>query len=236
MQKGQRYAMVAAAVLVCALPASAETLRYNWTMRGGLSWIAGLKFPTSGTGFLTSTANGSNVTSTLRITSPKDPSAAMVYESTMLATGSSTIASAEGYAWRESNRHVRSFFDTVKNLLRIEKTTPKGTEQQVKPWSNGEVRDFLTAIQFLRVQGDELSAPVRTNVYSSGKAYPVIITPVGTATINSTATTQYRIQAAAGAADRYPGEVRLWISSDARRVPVRIELAQKLATVRLDLI
>ena len=235
MQTARRLVSAFAVVIVTAVPASAETLRYNWTMRGGLSWVAGLRFPTSGVGFLTQTESGSNVTSTLRITSPKEPSAAMVYESTMLASGEKTFTSAEGYTWQQSRRHVRSLFDTVKHLLRVEKTTPKGTEEQVKPWTNGEVRDVLTAIQFLRVQGSEIAGPVQTNVYSNGTAYPVVITPIGTATVNDVRTTRFRIQAAPGAADKYPGEVRVWISADARRVPVRIELAQKLATVRLDL-
>jgi hypothetical protein len=236
MQKAKRLVIASAVAIVTAVPASAETLQYNWTMRGGLSWVAGLRFPTSGVGFLTQTENGAQVTSTLRITSPKEPSAAMVYESTMLASGDKTFTSAEGYTWQQSRRHVRSFFDTVKHLLRIEKTTPKGIEQQVKPWTDGEVRDVLTAIQFLRVRGAEIDGPVQTNVYSNGTAYPVVITSIGTAMVNRTRTTQFRIEAAEGAAAKYPGEVRLWISADERRVPVRIELAQRFATVRLDLI
>ena len=231
------HRLMGAVILVSALalPVSAETLQYNWSMRGGLSWLAGFKFPTSGTGLLTSTTNGGNITSSLRITSPKEPSAALVYESTMTPTGDHTVASVEGYNWQDKRRHVRSFFDAVKNLLRIEKTTPKGTEQQVKPWTDGDVRDVLTAIQFLRVNGSTLTAPVTSTVYSNGKAYPVVITPAGSPTVNNVATKQFRIQAAPGAAAKYPGEVRLWISDDDRRVPVRIELAQKLATVRLDL-
>jgi hypothetical protein len=223
-------------VSALALPVSAETLQYNWSMHGGLSWIAGFKFPTSGTGLLTQTANGDSITSSLRITSPKDPSASLVYESTMTPAGDRTFASAEGYSWKEKMRHVHSFFDTVKHLLRIEKTTPSGTEAQVKPWAAGDVRDVLTAIQFLRVNGSNLAAPVTSTVYSSGKAYPVVITPAGSPTVNNVATRQYRIKAAPGAASKYPGEVRLWISDDDRRVPVRIELSQTLATVRLDLI
>jgi hypothetical protein len=105
----------------------------------------------------------------------------------------------------------------------------------VKPWTSGDVRDVLTAIQFLRVHGGQVTQPVASTVYSNGKAYPVIITPAGNAQMNNVATNEFRIQAAPGAAAKYPGEVRLWISADDRRVPVRIELAQKLATVRLDL-
>lgn len=235
MLKVQRHFVTAAVVIAMALPASAaETLQYRWSMRGGLSWVAGLKFPTSGVGFLTQTTNGNSITSTLRITSPKEPSAAMVYESTMVPTGDKTLASAEGYNWQQSKRHVRSFFDTVKHLLRIEKTTPKGTESHVQAWPDGDVRDVLTAIQFLRVRGAEIEQPVLTSVYSGGKAYAVVITPVGTATVNDTRTTQFRIEAAPGATLKYPGEVRLWISADEQRVPVRIELSQRIGTVRLD--
>jgi len=77
---------------------------------------------------------------------------------------------------------------------------------------------------------------VPSTVYSNGKAYPVMIMPVGATTVNNVATKQFCIEAAPGAAAKYPGAVRLWISVDQRHVPVRIELAQKLATVRLDLI
>ena len=235
MHKMTRVMMAVLAVCALSLPASAETLQYNWTMRGGLSWLAGLRFPTSGVGYLTQAVNGQQLDSSLRITSPKDPTAALVYESSMAPSGDRTFASAEGYSWHETRRHVRSFFDSVKQLLHIEKTTQKGTEAQVKPWASGDVRDVLTAIQFLRVHGEDIATPIASTVYSNGKAYPVIITPAGTATVNNTATTEFRIEAAPGAAAKYPGEVRLWISSDERHVPVRIELAQRLATVRLDL-
>jgi hypothetical protein len=235
MPKMTRMLAVALAVTVLTLPVSAETLHYSWSMHGGLSWIAGLRFPTSGTGLLTQTPNGSNVTSSLLITSPKDPSASLVYESTMTPSGDRTFSSAEGYSWQETRRHVRSFFDTMKHLLHIEKTTQKGRESHDKTWNAGDVRDVLTAIQFLRVNGDRIAAPVTSMVYSNGKAYPVVITPAGARTVNRVATQQFRIEAAPGAQSKYPGEVRLWISDDDRRVPVRIELAQKLATVRLDL-
>jgi hypothetical protein len=235
MQNVRRFLLAALVLAGASLPASAETLQYNWSMRGGLSWFAGLRFPTSGTGLLTYASNGQHLTSSLRITSPKEPSAALVYESTMTPSGDHTVASAEGYSWHETRRHVRSFFDTMKQLLHIEKTTQNGLETHDKPWTSGEVRDVLTAIQFLRVHGDEIASPVASTVYSNGKAYPVVITPVGARTVNSVATQQYRIEAAPGAQAKYPGEVRLWITDDGRRVPVRIELAQKLATVRLDL-
>ena len=235
MHKTTRILATLFALCALSLPVSAETLRYNWTMHGGLSWIAGLRFPTSGVGYLTQAVNGTNLNATLRITSPKDPTAALVYESTMAPSGERTLASAEGYDWHQSTRHIRSFFDSVKQLLHIEKTTQQGTQAQVEPWTSGDVRDVLTAIQFLRVHGAEIATPVASTVYSNGKAYPVVITPLGPATLNNVATSQFRIQAAPRAAAKYPGEVRLWISSDDRRVPVRIELAQPLATVRLDL-
>lgn len=234
-----RRFLVATAVALAALPATAgETLQYAWSMHGGLSWLAGLRFPTSGTGELTQIANGPNLTSTLRITSPQDPSASLVYESTMVPSGEKTLASAEGYDWRNTTRHTTSFFDSVKQLLHIRRTTSAGTHSYVKPWKS-DVRDVLTAIQFLRVSAQSLLSPMTSTVYSGGKAYPVRIAPMGNTTLNvrgaTVATTEFCISAAPGAAAKYPGEVRLWISSDARRVPVRIELAQRFATLRLDL-
>src|SRR5712691_2436128 len=112
MQKSGRILVTMAVVFAAAMPVSAETLQYRWSLRGGLSWIAGFRFPTSGTGLLTQAASGPNLTSSLRITSPDEPSAAMTYESTMVPTGDKTLASAEGYDWRDKTRHVRSFFDS----------------------------------------------------------------------------------------------------------------------------
>ena len=44
--------VVHAADLNCHGPANVESFRYAWKIRGGLSWIAGIMFPTSGAGEL----------------------------------------------------------------------------------------------------------------------------------------------------------------------------------------
>src|SRR6187455_987026 len=52
--------MAAGSIAVFSTTAQAdETLRYDWHLRGVLSWVAGLKIPTSGAGLLqTSSADG----------------------------------------------------------------------------------------------------------------------------------------------------------------------------------
>src|SRR6266536_102187 len=48
-------AFAGAADLNCKGPGNVEEFRYSWRMRGGLAWIAGLVFPTSGIGELKTT-------------------------------------------------------------------------------------------------------------------------------------------------------------------------------------
>ena len=41
--------------LNCRGPANVESFKYSWKLHGGLSWIAGIMFPTSGVGELKTT-------------------------------------------------------------------------------------------------------------------------------------------------------------------------------------
>src|SRR5437899_7779030 len=44
-----------AAELNCHGPSNVEQFKYSWRLRGGLSWVAGLIFPTSGVGEMKTT-------------------------------------------------------------------------------------------------------------------------------------------------------------------------------------
>ena len=60
-----RYLFAIAAVLIatsasavdlnCKGPSNVEQFKYSWRLRGGLSWVAGLVFPTSGVGEMKTT-------------------------------------------------------------------------------------------------------------------------------------------------------------------------------------
>src|SRR5438034_2128180 len=88
-----------AAELNCHGPSNVEDFRYSWRMRGGMSLLAGLLFPTSGIGQLKTTfPSGSDrtINSELLITSPNNRSSFYVYESEMDVTGDKTLMSYHG--------------------------------------------------------------------------------------------------------------------------------------------
>ena len=71
-----------------------------------------------------------------------------------------------------------------------------------------------------------------------GKEYPVIFRPAGTASfkiegrrVNARA---FEIVDAPGG-KKWPGEVKVYISDDARRIPFRIDITRSFAALQLDL-
>ena len=128
-----------------------EELQYSWRLKGGIRFLAGLVFPTSGIGNLKTTW-GENVESELLITAPNGKRGGFyAYESTIGDNGK-TLETYSGYAWNDKARSERTVFDYSKGLARIHKETTDEVENRVKksPASNGEFRDVLTAIYFLR--------------------------------------------------------------------------------------
>ncbi|HEV7919541.1 MAG TPA: DUF3108 domain-containing protein [Thermoanaerobaculia bacterium] len=231
-----------AAELNCHGPANVEEFRYTWRLRGGLGWIAGLVFPRNGVGNLKTTyphdGSGANIDSSLLITAPEGTSGGFyAYESQMDEKGK-TLMTYHGYAWGKKARKERTVFDYVKRLARIRKETPEKVEDKVKPLPPEELRDVLTAIYFLRQHAAEIRGPVQTVIYSDGKEYPVIFRPAGTQTFTienqKTQALGFEIVDAPGG-KKWPGGVKLWITSDARRIPLRIEISQSLASMQLDL-
>src|SRR5436309_15835134 len=83
-----------AAELNCHGPSNVEDFRYSWHLRGGLSWIAGLVFPTSGVGNLKTVfpkPGEHGISSELLITPTDGHSGFYVYESQMEDTGQKTL-------------------------------------------------------------------------------------------------------------------------------------------------
>lgn len=236
-----------AAVMLMALSGSAfaatpavEEFRYSWRLKGGVRFLAGLMFPTSGVGNL-KTTYADQIHSELLITAPNGKEGGYyAYESDMPSNGSMTYMTYHGYAWGKKMRNERTVFDHQKGLARIHKQTPEEVENRVKklPPNDEELRDILTAIVFLRQNAATLVRPITTSIYTDGREYPVIFQPGETKSFTvegkNVSARAFRIVDAPGG-KKWSGGVTVWVSSDDRRVPVRIEIQQSIATMQLDL-
>jgi len=223
-----------------------EQFRYSWRLRGGLSWIAGIMFPTSGVAALKNVypkSGETNINSELLITAADQKSGFFVYESEMEASGQKTLMTYHGYAWGKKSRKERTLFDYVKRLARIHRETPDKVEDKVKPLSaeslrDNSLRDILTAIFYLRQNADKIHGPMQTSIYSDGKDYPVIFRPAESQTCvidgRRVNTVGFEIVDAPGGR-KWQGGVKVWLTQDERRIPCRIEIRQSFAMLQLDL-
>jgi len=216
-----------------SLPARAETLTYSWRLKGGITWAAKLAFPASGKGTLQTDQSG-NVHSQLTIIGKDEPGAFYLYESLMAPDGAKTLSSRNAYAYRNDHRDERINFDTAKGLTQVHRVDNDTNETRVKKLSSPEPKDVLTSIYYLRQHADELRMPKRAEIYSGSKGYGVLYVPQPATTVNNVAVRPFRIQPVGGG-DK-TGEVRVWLTDDAQHVPVRIEIDQKYATLKLDLV
>ncbi|HJQ39409.1 MAG TPA: DUF3108 domain-containing protein [Thermoanaerobaculia bacterium] len=222
-----------------------EQLRYSWRLKGGIRFLAGLVFPTSGVGSFKTTypvAGGDHaVHSELLITAPTGKQGGYyAYESQIDDRDTKTMMTYHAYAWGKKARSERTIFDYIKRLARIHKQTTEETENRVKklPAETQQTRDILTAIYFLRQNAHTLKAPMQTTIYSDGKEYPVIFQPgpdkVMTMDGRRVPAKEFAIVDAPGG-KKWEGGVKVWLTSDERRLPVRIEISQSIASMQLDL-
>ena len=223
-----------------------EELRYSWRLKGGIRFLAGMVFPTNGVGsFRTTYPTGDDhaIHSELLITAPNGKKGGFyTYESEMDDRDVRTLMTYHGYAWGKKARNERTIFDYVKRLARIRKQTTEEVENRVKmlPKDQQEARDILTAIFFLRQNAMTLNTPMQTTIYSDGKEYPVIFRPGASNTTSLTidgrrvAVKPFEIVDAPGG-KKWQGGVKVWLSADERRIPVRIEIQQSIASMQLDL-
>ena len=233
-------AMLVSASAYAQSPANFEEFQYSWRLRGGLRLVAGLMFPTSGVANLQTTF-GETIHSELLITAPSGKQDGFyAYESDMDQDGAKTFMTYHGYAWGKKSRNERTVFDHEKGLARIRKQTPEEVENRVKklPAAHDQVRDILTAIVYLRQNAVTLHRPIQTTIYSDGKEYPVVFRPgVSKAFMlegKSVAARAFHIADAPGGR-KWSGGVTVWLTSDDRRIPVRIEIQQSMASLQLDL-
>jgi len=249
-----RHALLICVVALAAVPAFAtqvtcytsngEQFHYTWRLRGGIRFIAGLLFPTSGIGNLRTTyapGEGHSLHSELVITAPEGRQRGFYeYGSDIDERGAKTLTTTNGYAWGKKTRSEHTIFDYVKGLARIHKQTPKAIEDRVKklPEGDGELRDVLSAIYYLRQNALKITRPVQTTIYTEGRDYPVIFQPAENRNFvvegRSTPTLGFEIVDAPGGRN-WPGGVKVWLTKDDRRIPVRIEIRQSIASMQLDL-
>jgi hypothetical protein len=228
-----------AADLKCNNIGNVEDFRYSWRIRGGIRFVAGLMFPTTGVGNLRNTY-GDKLHSELLITAPNGKQGGYYEYQSDIDDSGKTLMTSHGYAWGDKARTERTIFDYVKGLARMRKQTPEEVENRVKKLPAGEdqFRDILTAIHYLRQNADTLNQPMQTTVYSDGKEYPVIFKPGARRTFavegKTTAARSFEIVDAPGG-KKWPGGVTVWLSNDDRHIPIRIEIKQSLAALQLDL-
>lgn len=226
-----------APIAMAADGGSTERLSYSWHLKGGLSWLARLAFPSSGRGTL-ETKTADTVSSRLMINA-SDTGGYYLYESSMVPEGTQTLTSRSAYAYKSSARDERVSFDVARDIARVQKTTDEGTEVKTHRLESNTPQDVLTSIYYLRQHADEIRAPKRAQIFSGAKEYDVIYQPLPTTSMmvgkTSVRVRPFTIKPAGTDARRFPGEVRVWLSDDGRRVPVRIDIDQKYATLKLDL-
>lgn len=215
-----------------AQPGGEERLQYTWSLRGGLAWLARIAFPTSGTGTL-ETKSGENVTSRLSIVSK---GASAYYASMMTLDGARTFSSEDGYQYNNRFEHHRVTFDYVGGVAHVEERSDAGVEQKVRTLKSPAAQDVLTAIYYLRQNAEAITARREATVYTGGKGYPFIFTPEPATQLRiGKVTHDVRPFSIAPADGQKKGAVRVWLSKGPDAVPVRIELQQNYATLRLDL-
>jgi hypothetical protein len=221
-----------------ALRGSVEELRYSWRLRGAVRYLAGLFLPTSGHGQLRTTY-GPTIHSELLLTAPNGREGGFYeYESQIDQEGAKTLMTYHAYEWRERSRQDRTVIDYVKRLARIRRETRGVVRDRVKQLPDGELRDVLTAVYVLRQDPAAWDEPRQTTIYSDGKEYPVVLRggeerqfEIAGRRVVARA---FHIADAPGGR-RFPGDVTVWLTTDAEHLPVRIEVAKSVASVQLDL-
>lgn len=230
-----------AAELNCHGATNVESFHYTWRLRGGLSFVAAIMFPTSGNAELKTTfpkPGEHAIASELLITAADGKTGFFVYESQIEAASNKTMMTYHGYSWKNKSRKERTFFDYVKRIAHLHKETPEKTWDRTEPMPDDPFHDVLTAIYYLRQNATSIRGPVATTIYSDGKSYPVLMRPAERRTFDfdgqKVTALGFEIVDAPGG-KKWPGGVRVWVSEDSRRIPFRIEIVQSMASLQLDL-
>ncbi|MGN6187213.1 MAG: DUF3108 domain-containing protein [Thermoanaerobaculia bacterium] len=237
------FMKVAAMAALVALGSSAfanaaeagETLRYEWRLRGALSWIARAKFPTSGTGVLQTQPRAGAVESQLRVSAGGRDY--IEYVSRMAEDGEKTFASTNGYSLGNHSERKETTFDYVANVANVKEHEAGKVGSKTRPLSADIARDALTTITWLRENAASVSKTLTTDIYSDGKPYRVRIEPAGFEKTSwqgrDVQSRVFKISAAPGSKKKFPG-LTVWLSEDEQRLPLRMVFDQPLGA-SLDL-
>lgn len=215
---------------------SVERLNYSWRLKGALSWIARLAFPSSGRGTLETRDDG--VVNSRLMINAADEKGYYLYESQMAPQGTQTLVSRSAYSFRDNARDERVSFEPENGVARIEKTSKNGTETKTRKLEAGTPQDVLTAIYYLRQHADEIRSPQRAKIFSGARGYDVTFRPLPLKTIR-VGGKDVRVRPFAitpvDDRNRFGGEVRVALSNDERRIPLQIDIQERFARLSLDL-
>ena len=209
-----------------------EKLSYAWKLKGGLTWLAKLAFPSSGRGTL-ETHEAGTVHSQLTLQG-KEPSSFYLYESSMLPDATRTLSSRNAYSFGDDHRDERVAFDPARHVSQVQKFTNDGQESKTKKLESAAPQDVLTSIYYLRQHADEIRTPKRAEIFSGASGYDVLYVPQPATTLDNVRVRPFAIKPIDGDKSKV-GEVRVWLTDDAQHVPMRIEIEQKYTTLKLSL-
>ena len=228
-----------AAELNCKGPNNVEQFKYSWRLRGGLSWVAGLVFPTAGVGEMKTTfpKDGERLIDSSLVLTSKVPGF-YAYETQIDENTQKTMMTYHGYAWKNKSRKERTSFDYAHKVAFTHKETPEKQWDRSDPLPPEQIHDILAAIYYIRQNAPNIKGPQTANIFSDGELYPVILKPAEPRMFNiagqNVGALGFAIVDAPGGR-KWPGGVKVWISEDARRIPFRIEIQQSMASLQLEL-
>jgi len=224
----------------CLENGGSEEFHYKWRLRGGLSWIARIAFPTSGVAVMeTSQDDEKMLSSVLEISVPSRPDFYR-YESEIDPADDRTMMTNHSYRWGGRERHDRTEFDYEKGLSRRERQKEDSVDKSIRQIPKAPLMDVLTGIQFLRTSADEIQEEFDTEIYSDGKFYQVSFRPVPREYFafggETWRTRCFEIVAAKNAREPWSGGLKVCLTDDDRRIPFLISIKQgRLASLELTI-
>jgi len=193
-----------------------EEFQYRWQLQNLVGSIAGIFLPRQGQGSLTfkSEDNG-NLRSELLITSPGHAGEYWRYGAVIDPRRMQPIRAWSSYLWRG------------KSKSKSEEISQRG------------IMDVVSGIYAIR--RDPPAKPRRMEIWTDGRVYPVVVTPLGTETRKlprgSVRARHFTIRGVeVPGAKRWKGKLDLWLTPDEAATPVEILTSRNLADVRLQLL
>jgi hypothetical protein len=194
-----------------------ESLAYRWRLQGMSGALAGLFFPRSGNGTLQqSRLPGGRLRSDLLITSQD---------------------SARGEFWS----YGAEFDAVTSNTRRAWSSYVFRDKQDAKNQAVTEenITDITAGIH--RLRRERPTGARRQRIWSDGKTYAVVVTPLGTETIDlgrgvRRLADHYQIEGVQGPGERlWKGRIEVWLARDEAATPLKILIERGWASVLLAL-